>query len=88
MPSDPFICNCCLTFYDLKGSGSQALDPPVVVLVPIADAEQVICLWSLRLEALRMQGMPATQEVSLLYSQKAVHVDRCNHGGSGGSHRS
>jgi hypothetical protein len=84
------MCNYCLTFYDLNGSGSQALSktPLVVVLVLIADAEQVICLWSLRLEALRMQGMPATQEVSLLYSQKAVHVDRCNHGGSGGSHRS
>lgn len=35
-----------------------------------------------------MQGMPATQEVPLLYSQKTVHVNMCNHGGSGGSHRS
>ena len=79
-----------LDLYDLKDSAFQALSkmPLVVVLVPITDTKQVICLWSRQLEALRMQGMPATQEVPLLYSQKTVHVDMCNHGGSGGSHRS
>jgi hypothetical protein len=89
-PSDPFMCYCCLTLYDLKGSDSQALSKMllVVALAPTADAEKVICLCGLRLPAPRMQGMPAIEEVPLLYSHKAVHVDMRKYGGSGGSHKS